>query len=222
MEFVSFISVSTVEYIGILCAMLAAYRFEIKPYAAQIIVTAIFSSFLSHALRIKYELSMAPVFQLLILIILFCLIFRVQIIYSGIMVVTFSVVYIAVQTLTLLILPFIIPWFTTSNLQHIDSIQTYAFQMICSIINFSLATLFSAKKIGFTFVPTSSDSPYTWKKANRHLFTAVIFIFFALSFTYYLYNTEHFHLLMTIFLILACLSAIIFHYSRVKEYDYDR
>jgi hypothetical protein len=218
MDFINFIIVSTIEYIGFFCAMLAIYRFEIKPYVSPIIATSLLSSFISHALRIKYELSMAPVIQLLILIVLFCFIFKVQIIYSGIMVVTVSVAYIALQTLLLLVLPSSF-WFTASELQQVDSLQIYTFQVLCAIINLGTATILVKRRIGFTFVPTSNDISFPWLKQDRHLFIAIIIVFSVLSVTYYLYHAEHFHILALILLLLMFVAAMVFHYLRFKEYN---
>lgn len=215
MGFLSFVLVSTVEYSAMLLGILALYRFQIRYSIAPIVVISLVCSFLSHALRIKYEVEMAPVIQLVVLILLFWLMFRVPFIYSCIMIITYFVVYILLQALLLLLLP-AAPWFDEISLQSLESPETYSMQIICAAANIAFAWYLQSSGRGFTFVPNGPSSAFPWKRENLKLFILIMVGFLVLAISYYLY-VEHFHILVPLVMLTLGLFIAIFHYSILKE-----
>lgn len=163
-----FVLVSFVENCSVMMAMLSLFRFHVKNHLQAVLGLSIVLAFVSHALFVQYNVSMAPLIQLLLFILALRYLFYIHFFYSIIMAVFYTIFYVSLQALVIAG-SVQLGIFAQNALQNPTSMEMYSIQLITSLINFAIAYYCAKKNLGFTFVPTSDSVPVSWTGSNRWL-----------------------------------------------------
>src|SRR5690606_25108773 len=143
-------------------------RFHVKNHLQAVLGLSIVLAFVSHALFVQYDVSMAPLIQLLLFILALRYLFYIHFFYSIIMAVFYTIFYVSLQALVIAG-SVQLGIFAQNALQNPTSMEMYSIQLITSLINFAIAYYCAKKNLGFTFVPTSDSVPVSWTGSNRWL-----------------------------------------------------
>ncbi|WP_123039898.1 hypothetical protein [Cohnella candidum] len=213
-----FLFISIVEYVGILCGLLSLFRFQLRYYIPQIIFASVACSFLSHALSLKYQVSYAPIVQLVVLILFLWLLFQIAFFYSALMALSYTVAYVTIQGGVIWVIN---GFFPEGKDFSITGTTTYEVQITFAVINFLLAWYLQKRYIGYTFVPTSMRSHLKWNRINRYLALMVVATFVTLAATYMLYTYTHFQWFILAIVPLILSTFAIFHLLKRRERLHD-
>jgi len=164
----NFVLVSFVENCSVMMAMLSLFRFHVRNHLLAVLGLSIVLAFVSHALFVQYDVSMAPLIQLVLFILALRYLFYIHFFYSIIMAVFYTIFYVSLQALVIAgSVQFGI--YSQESLQNPTSPQMYSIQILTSLINFAIAFYCAKKNLGFTFVPTSDSVPVSWTGSNHWL-----------------------------------------------------
>ena len=189
MEALSFIAVSTIEYVGVLVAMLALFRYPVIYYKPQILFTSVICSVLSFALSVEHNIASAPLIQLGVQITCIWLMFYTPLLWSIIMCVSSFVVYILFQGGII----YLFYWFGfVPPILPKTGLETYLVQIGSAAVCLLLGLYWQRKRIGFLFIPTNRDVPFVWNKTGRWLFGGSVLSFFIIGIAYAVYTRTHF------------------------------
>lgn len=217
MAAISFIGVSIIEYIGILVATLASFRYIVNYYWPQILLTSTICSVLSYVLTIKADFGAAPFIQLAAQAICVWLMFYTPLLWSIVINVSFFVVYVVFQGGVIYLLasvqavPAVVPK---------SSVAMYLIQVLCSAISLAIGYFMQVKRIGFLFVPVSRDIPFVWNRTGRWLVIGSAVSCFALGVLYGSYTNSNIRLFAVVLLLLIAIATGLFIIVRRKNHEY--
>ena len=217
-EFPFFI-ISIIEYIGIFAAMLSVFRFELRYYWTQILFSTFVLSILSHAMFLEYELGAAPLIQMVFQLMFMWLLFRIPLLYALLMQVTFSILYIALQSGLMNVVALLDDQETVFSA---TGTEMYLVQLMCAVIAGIIAWISQRKRIGFTFIPVHSMDKFSWTKLNMWLIVCSVFSFFLMFIIYFIFLDTQLDWLWLIFLVCVGLTVVFFYLMRRRdEEEYD-
>lgn len=212
-NFLVFTIVSSVEYVAIFALMFSLFRIDYRGYMPHIIFVCISLSYLSFTIREDSLAFYAPFIQMLSLITLMWLLFRIQIFYASIISVIGYFLYGIIQ----LTIYSIASMFRPDIKQFTVEMQIVA--LISGLIAFFLSNIVYRKNWGFSFVPHSEDRRVNYRqKENMLLLFALLLSFIGLMSTYsftVILDTPTSFISTLVFLILSV--AILIYVSRKKD-----
>ncbi|QJD87167.1 hypothetical protein [Cohnella herbarum] len=152
-QFLLDVSVNIFEVVAIIVLMLTTFRFSLKGYLTHALIAGTVMAQSSYLLRFVFHLdSVTPLVMLIWFIIFAWLVFRIQLFYALLMVVTSYLSYLTIQAVIILLLQIGYSMDEiTGSLVNVKLIQVAG-----SIITICFAIWLSKKRIGFSFVPDRS------------------------------------------------------------------
>ncbi|WP_019003859.1 hypothetical protein [Cohnella laeviribosi] len=221
MSSLAFILISIVEYIGVLVAILALFRYPVTHYWPQIVFTSFFCSILSYIVMILYDLTLAPIIQMFFLALCFWLLFDTPLIWSFVLC-SFGIVYAVFQGIVMVI-AVSIGFATPASLENKMSIEIYTVQIVCAVVCFFLGMYWQRKRIGFLFVPTSREAPFDWSKMNRQLVFISLASFLSMSsmsIAYACFSLSNVEWFIGLLAMLAVVSILLLTTMKRKDLEY--
>jgi hypothetical protein len=213
----SFISISIIEYIGVIVAMLAVFRYPVSEYWSQILFTSLVCSVLSYLLSVQNDISTAPLIQLAALALCVWLMFNTPLLWSMIMCVSFGTVYAVFQGGIV----YLMFWFgLVAPIVHNTNITMYLIQLFCAAVCLFLGYYWLRNRIGFLFIPTSRDVRFVWSKNGRLLFGGSIVSFISFGIVYVIYTNTHFQWFFILLVALLIVSCSLLFMMKRKNYEY--
>lgn len=163
--------VSALEFYVNFILTLIIFRFSVRSYLNHTIFGSVLLSQLSFFLY-NYSVtnSMAPVIQLIIIILFLWLMFRVQIFYACAMGIFGFLIYILIQSgiVALMSLGFTLEQINT------DYAITKIMQLLTIVVSLLVGFLLHRKRIGFSFIPDNDRQKINWVKQNILLLISII------------------------------------------------
>jgi hypothetical protein len=212
-----FISVSVVEYVGFLVAVMALFRYPVSFYWPQILFTSTICSVMSYALSVDNDVASAPLIQLAVMILCVWLMFHTPLLWSIIICIGTFAVFVVFQGGIIYILyyfglvPSIIPK---------TSVAIYLIQVFTATVELLIAYILIKKRIGFLFVPTSREHPYVWNRTGILLFVGSIlsFVMFGVAYVIYVRTPlTWFPILMGVYVLI---SVVLLYIMRKRNNEY--
>lgn len=164
--------------------MLALFRYPVNYYWPQIVFTSTICSVLSYILSVENDIPPAPLIQMAVMILCIWLMFYTPLLWSLIVVMSFSIIYVVFQGGLIYLLfrfgmvPPVIP---------LIGLDTYLIQIFCSLMCLVFGYYCIRKRIGFLFVPTNREAPFSWNKTGGWLFFGSVLSFSSLGVIYRYY-----------------------------------
>jgi len=213
----SFISISIVEYIGAMVAMLALFRYPVSYYWPQIGFTSLICSVLSYLLSVEHDIALAPLIQVIVQAVCIWLMFNTPLLWSIIMCSSFLVAYLLFQggLIYLLFMIGLVPPIVSKTGWTI-----YLIQLFCAGFCWVLGRYWQRKGIGFLFIPTSRDEPYVWSKAGKLLFAGSILSFIAFGTFFEVYSRANLQWYSILLIILLAVTIGLLYIMKRKNKEY--
>ncbi|WP_028559203.1 hypothetical protein [Paenibacillus pinihumi] len=205
---------SSSEWLAMVILTFVMFKFPLRGYWGQIILTAAVMSFLSHFLfQVIDQRTLATILQPPVLFLLFWQVFRVHIFYSSLMTVYGYMGYLFVQHSVMTIFL----WLGVPLEQLIPNTSPLYVLQACSILIVLIAAAVLYKlRLGYTFVPDFEYAPVTLKGTNLGLLllTIVGYLLIAISnFVSFSKGTPK-----LIILISFVALGVLLYYAQRKEY----
>ncbi len=209
-----FILTSYAEYLSITALMCSAFKLDFRRHIWKIIFICLSLTYVSYVMRANELALYTPITQIFLWIVYMWLLFRLPLIYSGIVTVTCTMIFAAFQGFIL----FITMQVTSSEVKSM-TITMGLVSSISSISVFIVANLIHKRNMGFSFVSeaNSVSDQHQLKHNGVMMFVIVLslIVFFATySLTILLGSADTF--LLTVVLLLVILAALIY-LSTLKE-----
>jgi hypothetical protein len=212
-----FISVSIVEYVGFLVAVLALFRYPLNYYWPQIFLTSTICSVMSYAMSVDHDIAAAPLIQLAAMIICIWLMFHTPLLWSIIICVSTFVVFTLFQGGVIYMafyLGLVPPVLSKTG------IAIYIIQIFTASVELLLAYFLIKYRIGFLFVPTSRDQPFIWNRTGILLFIGNVISFILLWAIYIIYVRTHFEWFPVLLGIYFIISMTLLYFMRKRNREY--
>ncbi|XID90334.1 hypothetical protein ACF3MZ_17470 [Paenibacillaceae bacterium WGS1546] len=142
-------SVNTIEAFAAITLMLALFRFSLKGYVFQIVLSSIIIAQTSYLLRFVFHLDIiTPIFMLAWIVLSLWRFLRIHPFYAYVMCITGYLGYIVIQTGVLNIS---LLWFDLDEILLFPTVKYL--QLISIVITLLVAAGLMRKRIGYSFVP---------------------------------------------------------------------
>lgn len=212
-----FIGVSIIEYIGIMVAMLAMFRYPVNYYWPQMLFTSTICSVLSYILSVENDIPSAPLIQIIVLILCIWLMFYTPLLWSMVVCISFFIGYAVLQG-GVIYLNF---WFgLIPPVVDKTSIEIYLIQIFCSAVCWIAGWYWQRKRIGFLFVPTNREVPFVWNRTGIWLFVGSVASFTTMWISYVLYTKTNFQWVAILLSILFVVLVSLLIAMRIKNREY--
>ncbi|MBN2983997.1 MULTISPECIES: hypothetical protein [Cohnella] len=221
MSSLAFISISVIEYIGVIVVILALFRYTVSHYWPQIVFTSIVCSLFSYVLMIHYDIPLAPMIQMLCLALCFWLLFDTPLIWSFILC-SFSIVYAVFQGVVIM-LTIATGAASSASLDDKTSFEIYSVQVFCALVCYVLGSYFQRNRIGFLFIPTSRNSPFHWSRMSQRLIVVSLASFLSMismSVAYAWYSLSNLEWFIFLLVVLLIVSTILLTTIQRKDQEY--
>lgn len=217
MTAIIFIGVSIIEYVGIMFAMLALFRYPVNYYWPQIVFTSAICSVLSYILSVENDIASAPLIQIVVLILCVWLMFYTPLLWSLVVCASFMIGYAVIQG-GIIYFNFwlgLIP-------AEVDKtgIAIYLIQIFCAVICSLAGYYWQRRRIGFLFVPTNREVPFVWNRTGIWLFVGSVASFSIMGISFVLYAKSNFQWFAILLCILLIVSVGLLVAMRIKNHEY--
>lgn len=153
MQFVLFSIFSSIEYIAMFAIMFALFRFEYRFYHVNVLFISLLMCFVSYSLRYGFDLAnYSSLIQLFLMILIFALMYRQHLFYSGIMVIISFVIYGLIQAGIVQLLDLLGVMKIEAMLKEF-SIEGKILQSLSAAVAMLVYYLIKLTKKGFSFIP---------------------------------------------------------------------
>ncbi|TMV49478.1 hypothetical protein FE783_13295 [Paenibacillus mesophilus] len=214
MNVLLFLFFSSLEWFSLIILSFALFKFEIRWYRGQIVLSAFLLSLLSYILFEVLNLTaIASLLQPPIVFLFFWQIFRVALFYAGLMAINGYLGYVVVNALVFNVFR-IFDIMLVPGTQHM-----YEAQAISAFIALVLSWLVHKYRIGFTFVPHGDRANVKLSGINLRLLLFTIVGYIVISSVNYLYFLGDYTFL---FLLVAMVAlALLQYWVFRREYSDD-
>jgi hypothetical protein len=175
---------------SLLCMGFAIYRFRLKPYIKQIILSALLLDFISVLLQSFNNLILIVTIQPTCAFLFYWLIFRLNWVYAIIITITaYLINFLLEDMLTFAAANFNMEQFSIAIRANNDLV----IGVIIILINLMICFLLNKYRRGFTFIPRHSIKPNAFYSQNRRLVTSffvTLLIMMLSSFALLYFNTN--------------------------------
>lgn len=214
MDTLIFLFFSSIEWLALLLLMFAMFKFQLRGYWGQIILTSLAMSLLSHLVFKELDQRiLATILQPPFLMLFLWQMFRVHIFYAGLMTIYGYLAYMIIQvscmyTLDLLGIPLeLIP----------NTLPTYLFQLGSIAATLLVFYVLHRRRIGYTFVPDNINVPLRMKGLNSKILVFMLIGYSILtSFNFIPYPTSLFFVIGA-----SAVIGVLLYFAQRKEYGND-
>lgn len=217
MDIIQFLSFSVIEWLALIILTFAMFKFPLKGYWGQILLTSAVMAFFSYFVFQIIDRHFATFLQPPILFLFFWQMFRIHIFYAGLMTVYGYLGYLFIQYFILLTM--IMFGFPLENF-YPNEIPAYILQIVTIVLVIIIARNLYKSRIGFSFVPDYEYAPIDFKGINLRLLFLTILGYICLSFT----NFVSFSSSVTSFVFMLFICAVLgmlLYYALRKELSDD-
>jgi hypothetical protein len=211
---------SAIDFSALIVLTLCTFRFRLKHHVKEIVISSLIMSFISKCFMLLHLTSIAPVIQLLILIVIFKFLFRESVLYSFVSNVLGFLLFITIETtfFSILIRYNIIQ---ESDLGGDPKNITYILQVSESIIMYLVAFGMKSLNHGFGFSDNLSMTKNSIKTTNIYFVIVSSLAVFVLFMSLYmiLVSRDVVYLAISVAVLIVLTILLIYMYiKRDKEH----
>lgn len=216
MKAILYLLFSGTEWLALILLTFAMFKFRLKGYWGQIILTSASMSLLSHFIFQGLQMrELATILQPPALFLFFWQMFRIQIFYAALMTVYGYMAYSCVQML-LIIVEFELGIDPNKILPN--TLPIYILQTVSILFVLLIVALLYKYRVGYTFVPDSEYAPVRMKGLNLRLLFLTIAGFGCLAVTNFVTFSSHYPAIF-ILLISVVLGILLYNAQRKERTD---
>jgi hypothetical protein len=218
-EYILFLVGSSFEYFAYFMLMFTLFRFRIKPKMIAItLLIAFFMSQISYATRLIESIAdFSSYIQLVLLIVWFCLLFRVPLFYSVIMNFAGFVAGFVLQGIVVSGLMFLLD-LSLGDMQSNQWI-TASIQVLTAIIELALCRMLYVLNWNFDFVPTSHRADVRFSGTNAILLSTIVLCISLGTFAAYLFRDKFDNYFVFTYIVFFITLPIFLYYLLRKDYE---
>lgn len=217
MDIIQFLSFSVIEWLALIILTFAMFKFPLKGYWGQILLTSAVMAFFSYFVFQIIDRHFATFLQPPILFLFFWQMFRIHIFYAGLMTVYGYLGYSFIQySLFMLMLICGIP--LEQFLPNAFTVKLA--QAITAVVSVIISRFLLKARLGFSFVPDFEYAPFALKGINLKLFMLTILGYACLSFTSFV-SFSSLHVTFMFMLFVCVVLVMLLYYALRKELSDD-
>lgn len=218
-EYILFLTGSSIEYLAFYILIFTLFRFRIKPkMIAMTLLIAFLMSQVSYVTRFITDLSdFSSYIQLVLLIVWFCLLFRVPLFYSIIM--NFSV-FLAGFVLQGIVIYGLMVLLDLSLLEMQSNVWIrHSIQVLTAIVEIALCRLLYVMNWNFDFVPTSHRADVRFSGTNVILLSTIVLCISLGAVAAYMFRDEFADYFLFSYILFFITLPIFLYYLFRKDYE---
>ncbi len=220
LNYLIFILVSCVEYLGIFALMFSAFKINYRWYIAEMLFVCISLSCVSLVMR-ENELTMYTAFtQMLLWVLISWLLFRFNLLHAAVITVVGYLSYAVIQYFIGWVMLLFIP-----SLEHM-SLMMSVLALSSALIAFVVAYYVRLRNWGFSFVPAEQPSRVKYRdKDNLYLLIAIslaMLCFFVTFVMFISYNNNTQVILITLLTVFVNLAILIYLSTKMEIRKYSK
>lgn len=218
MEVFVYLAVSTFEWTALMVLTFAMFKFPLRGFWGQVLLTSFVLSLFSHLVFNTLQLRvLAPLLQPPAVFLFLWQMFRIHVFYAALMTVLGYLGYTLIELLVMVLLRSSggIP---PDNLLP-NSVSLYGLQLLSAALILLVSRLLYAYRIGYSFVPDSEFVQIRMQGVNIRLLLVVIIGYACIGGTSYVGYISGFPILLVVALFIAL--GIFMYYVQRKEHARD-
>jgi len=218
-DYILFLIGSSFEYFAYFVFMFTLFRFRIKPKMIAItLLIAFLMSQISYVTRLNENLAeFSSYIQLILLVIWFCLLFRVPMFYSIIMNFSGFVAGFVLQGIVVSGLMFMLD-LTLTDIQNNPWIMS-SIQVLTAILELALCRLLYVMNWNFDFVPTSHRADVRFSGTNAILLFTIVLCISLGAAAAYLFRDKFDNYFLFTYIVFFVTLPIFLYYLLRKDYE---
>lgn len=217
MEIFLYLLFSSLEWLALVILTFAMFRFPLRGYWGQILLTSFVLSLLSHLVFKELDMRvLATLLQPPVVFLFFWQVFRIHVFYASLMTVYGYLGYLSLQLLILILMRWLgIPL----EIMVPDTTPMYVLQGLTILIVLMVASLLYRYRIGYSFVPDSEYAQVKLQNINLRIFILILVGYITLSIANFVAYTSSLPVLLLV--IVAVTLGILLYSAQRKEYARD-
>lgn len=216
LDFIIFTFFSCFEYLSIIYFSFVLFRLTLRHYTFHMLFIACVLSYVSYTLRLAGFDFVAPIAQMVVLFLFIWLMFRIQVFYAFLIMLTGYLAYMLVQGVFIMALV-ALGWITFEQLQP-NTVIGVSIQIGTVALMMMLARFIEKMRWGFDFVPHSEFAQVKIRNENLVLLIVILLSFFSLGAAYSIvfYNNVNFGFYFLVSVNLIAIVLLIY-FARKKD-----